>query len=171
MYSFRERAMALDSAIRLFERKSLVPDPPLVLGCANAFLGWLSGARLVITADPKTYTQGSPSLSQATRYTGGTVQLTDTQQVMLSVEPVDSKGFDTSDTLSWSSADDSVVSLQPSADTLSCLVVAGVPGTGVVVTVTDGTISASDSFDVVPGGVATLQISEGTPEDQPPAGG
>jgi hypothetical protein len=171
MYTFRERAVALTAAVRLFGGSSTALAPPLVLDCANQFLAFLSGARLVVAADPMTYTQGNPSLSQATRYTGGTVQLTDTQQVTLSVEPEDSKGQMTSDTLTWTSADTTVVSLQPSADTLSCLVVAGVPGTGVVVTVTDGTISASDSFDVVPGGVATLQIGEGTPEDQPPAGG
>ena len=147
------------------------PPPPAadVTAYATAFLGWISGARLRITADPITYEQGNPSLAQATRYAGGKVQLTDTQQVLLTVQPEDSKGYPTSDTLTWSSADDTVVSLQPSADTLSCLVVAGVPGLGVVVTVTDGTISATDSFDVVPGGVATLQISEGTPEEQPPA--
>jgi hypothetical protein len=99
------------------------------------------------------------------------VQLTDTQQVPLSVEPEDSKGFDTSDTLTWSSSDTTVISLQPSADTLSCLCVAGNPGTGIVVTVTDGTISASDNFDVVAGTAASLVITEGVPEEQtPPAG-
>ena len=148
------------------------PSPAdVVAGYFRAFLGLVSGARLRISADPITYEQGNPSLAQATRYVGGIVQLTDTQQVLLTVQPEDSKGFPTSDTLTWSSADDTVVSLQPSADTLSCLVVAGNPGLGVVVTVTDGTISATDSFDVVPGGVATLQISEGTPEEQPPPAG
>ncbi len=171
MYPFRERAVALGAAVRLLEHQSAAPLPSQVLGYANQFLAFLSGARLAVTADPMTYAQGSPSLSQATRYAGGIVQLTDTQQVSLSVEAEDSKGQPTSDTLTWTSADETVVSLQPSADTMSCLVVAGVPGTGVVVTVTDGTISASESFDVVPGGVATLQITEGTPEDQPPAGG
>lgn len=170
IYNFRERKAALDAAVALLAGQ--FPSPPAadVTAYATVFLGWISGARLRITADPITYEQGNPSLSQATRFIGGKVQLTDTQQVTLTVQPEDSKGFPTSDTLTWSSADDTVVSLQPSADSLSCLVVAGVPGLGVVVTVTDGTISATDSFDVVAGGVATLQISEGTPEDQPPAG-
>ena len=97
------------------------------------------------------------------------MQLTDTQQVTLTVEPEDSKGFATSDTLSWSSSDTTVVSLQPSADTLSCLCVAGNPGTGIVVTVTDGTLSASDNFDVVASAAASLVITEGTPEPQPTA--
>ena len=169
MYSYSERKAALDAAVTLLAGQPLPPSAAEVTGYATVFLGWVTGARLRITADPITYEQGNPSLSQATRYAGGIVQLTDTQQVTLTVQPEDSKGFATSDTLTWSSADDTVVSLQPSADTLSCLVVAGNPGLGVVVTVTDGTISATDSFDVVPGGVATLQITEGTPEDQPPA--
>ena len=153
----------------LLAGQSQPPPADVVAGYFRAFLGLVSGARLVISAGPITYEQGNPSLSQATRYAGGKVQLTDTQQVLLTVQPEDSKGQPTSDTLTWSSADETVVSLQPSADTLSCLVVAGLPGLGVVVTVSDGTISATDSFDVVPGGVATLQISEGTPEEQPPA--
>ena len=151
----------------LFEHQSTIPPTDLVLAYANVFLGWVSGARLAISADPLTYAQGNPALSQATRFIGGAVQLTDTQQVTLSVEPEDSKGFPTSDTLTWSSSDDTVVSLQPSADTLSCLCVAGNPGAAVTVTVTDGTISASDNFDVVPSGTASLVITEGTPEQQP----
>lgn len=171
MYPFPERAVALDAAVRLFERQEGTPPAGTVTGYANVLLGWLSGARLEITPEPLTYTQGNPAQAQATRLQGGAVQLTDTQQVTLTVAAEDSKGFATSDSLTWSTADPSVVSLQPSADTMSCLCVAGNPGLGVVVTVTDGTISATESFDVVPGGVATLQISEGTPEEQPPAGG
>lgn len=171
MYPFPERATALGAAVRLFERQPTPPAPALVTGYATHFLGWLSGARLRLTADPLTYTQGDPAQHQATHYQGETVQLTDTQQVTLTVQPVDSKGFPTSDSLTWTSADESVISLQPAADGMSCLCVAGDPGLGVVVTVTDGTISATESFDVVPGGVATLQIGEGTPEEQPPAGG
>lgn len=95
------------------------------------------------------------------------MQLTDTQQVSLSVDPEDSKGKSVADTLTWTSSDDSVISLQPADDGKSCLCVAGNPGTGIVVTVTDGTLSATDNFDVVPGAVAALKISEGTPEEQP----
>jgi hypothetical protein len=170
LYTFRQRKAALDAAVEVFP----VDPPPsadLIISYANQFLGWLSGARLVLSVDLITYQQGNPALSQATKFIGGTVQLTDTSQVLLSVEPEDSKGFATSDTLTWSTADPTVIALQPSADTLSCLCVAGVPGLGCVVTVTDGTISATDSFDVVPSGAATLVITEGTPEPQPAPGG
>src|SRR5262249_35232060 len=99
LYSFEERRTALEGAVRLLEGQTPPPTPALVLMYANDFLGWLSGARLVLAADPRTYQQGNPAISQATRYLGGNVQLTDTQQVTLSVEPEDSKGFATSDTL------------------------------------------------------------------------
>jgi hypothetical protein len=171
LYSFEERTAALDAAVDLFAHQMGPASTDLILIYANTFLGWLSGARLALSADPLTYTQGNPAISQATRFIGGNVQLTDTQQVTLSVEPEDSKGQPTSDTLTWSSSDGTVIALQPSADTLSCLCVAGVPGAGIVVTVTDGVLSASDNFDVVAGAAASLVITEGTPEDQPPAGG
>lgn len=171
MYPFPERAVALDAAVRLLENQSTLPSAAFVLAYANTFLGFVSGAHLKVTADPLTYQQGNPAISQATRFKGGVVQLTDTQQVTLTVEAEDSKGFPTSDSLTWTSSDTTVVSLQPSADTMSCLCVAGNPGLGCVVTVTDGTISATDSVDVVPGGAATLVISEGTPEEQPPPAG
>lgn len=168
MYDFCEREAALDAAVALFERSPSPPPAETVLDYARLFLGWVSGARLRLTVDPITYTQGNPALSQATRFSGGNVQLTDTQQVSLAVEPEDSKGIATSDSLTWSTADSTVVSLQPSADTLSCLCVAGNPGLGVVVTVTDGTISATESFDVVAGAAASLVITPGTPVEQPP---
>ena len=168
MYAFRERKAALDAAVALFSHTALPPTAELVLVYAADFLGWVSGARLHLTADPVTYTQGPAGQSQATRYTGGKVQLTDTQQVSLAVEPEDSKGEPTSDTLTLTTANPAVVSLQPSADGLSCLCVAGAPGLGAVVTVSDGTISATESFDVLAGAVASLVITPGTPEDQPP---
>ena len=157
LYSFRERWAALDAAVTLLANQS--PPPP--------------------AADRHRLRDGVPRLDQRrpSPHHRRPDHLRAGQPVPGSGNPLhwrksaahrhaaghrspsspsDSKGFPTSDTLTWSSADDTVVSLQPSADTLSCLVVAGVPGLGVVVTVTDGTISATDSFDVVPGGVATL---------------
>ena len=167
LYSFAERRAALDAAVILFSRQR-DPGPPAVLAAANDFLAWITSARLRLRARALTFEQGDPSISQPTRYTaGGKVQLTDTQQVTLTVEPEDSKQQPTSDTLTWTSADSTVVSLVPSADTLSCLCVAGNPGAGVVVTVTDGTLSASESFDVVAGAAAALVITAGTPEAQP----
>ena len=172
MYSLPEREAALTAAVDLFADDLDTPPAETVLAYAAAFLAFISGARLRLTVDPLTYTQDDAALFQPTRYVGDNVQLSDTQQVLLSVEPLDSKGEPTSDTLTWTSSDTTVISLVPSADTLSCECVAGVPsaaGSAVTVTVGDGVLSASDSFIVVAGTAASLVISEGTPEDQPPA--
>lgn len=105
----------------------------------------------------------------------GIMQLTDTQQVTLTVQPEDSKGNPTSDTLTWTASlnggdASGAVTLTVAADTLSATVVAGNPATGVLITVSDANgISGSLAIDVVPGTAASLVISAGTPEEQPPA--
>lgn len=100
------------------------------------------------------------------------VQLNDLQQVTLSVAEQDSKGQPVADALAWSVDNGSVISLVPSADTQSCLCVAGTDGTAVV-TVTDNSVTppltASDTITVVSSAATSLVISEGTAEDQPPA--
>ena len=172
MYSFEEREAALDAAVDLFANDPTTWPAQTILAYATAFLAFLSGARLRLTVDATTYFQGDPALPQPTRFAGDNVQLTDTQQVLLTVEPLDSKGEPTTDTLTWSTSDGTVISLVPSADTLSCECVAGVPsaaGSAVTVTVTDGVLSASEPFIVVAGTAASLVITPGTPEDQPPA--
>ncbi len=170
LYSLQERETALAAAVDVLAEALETPSPETVLAYASAFLAFISGARLRLSVDPLTYEQGT-ALHQPTRYVGDTVQLTDTQQVTLTVEPEDSKGDPTSDTLTWSSSDTTgtILTLTPSADTLSCLVVAGVPGLGTVVTATDGTLSATESIDVLAGAVTSLVITAGTPEEQPPA--
>lgn len=169
MYPFRERKAALSAAVALYAHAVPPVTPETVLAAYTTLLARLSGARLKVTPDPLTYQQGNPAHSRATTYAGGKVQLTDTQQVLISVEPDDSKGFAVSgDQLTYTSADPAVVALQPSADGLSCLCVAGVPGS-TVVTISDGTITGTEAFDVTPGAVASFRITEGVPEEQPPA--
>ena len=91
------------------------------------------------------------------------VSMTDSQEVTYTCEPLDSKGIEVSDTLTWSSDDGgAVVTLTPSDDTLSCLFAAVAPGTANI-SVTDGTLSGADVITVVAGGVATLTLTPGTP--------
>jgi hypothetical protein len=98
-----------------------------------------------------------------------TMQLHDDEQVSVSVTALDAKGYQVSgDAFSATSSDETIVSVTQQEDG-SFLVVAGQPGMAAVVTYTDGTLSVTESFDVVPGDVATLQIQEGTPEKQPVA--
>lgn len=147
-----------------------------VFDLAESIINWADPAvpaALIISVDQVTYDQDGPSQTQ-TVYGGGKVQLNDNQQVTLSVTAVDTKGQPVTEdaALAWSLADGSVagiVSITPAADNMSCLVVAGNVGTGAVVTVGDGNRTATMSFDTIPGDLAALNITAGTPEDQPPA--
>ena len=145
-----------------------------VTSTAQVYYRWLEGpAFLFLTVDPETFDQAAPEgPGTPTVMKGNTVQLTDLQQVTLSVAEIDSKGQPVSDTLTWSVDQPAVIALTPSADTLSCLCVAGTDGTAVV-TVTDSSVTppltASDTLTVVSSAATSLVISEGTAEDQPPA--
>lgn len=154
------------------------PDEPVtpdkVIKLAEALVPWiLDYGALLLVVSPLTYEQGT-STSAHTR-TSTTPEglimatLTDTQQFTASVEPEDSKGFATTDAgLTWSeSSGGAVVTLQPSADGMSCLVVAVAPGSATY-QVTDGTRTASGAVDVTAGAVAALVITEGTASEQAP---
>jgi hypothetical protein len=147
---------------------------PDVTTVATLYYQWLEGpAVLFLTIDPTTFDQAAPEgPGTPTIRKGTTVQLTDLQQVNLSVAEQDSKGQPVSDQLAWTVDNGAVISLVPSADTLSCLCVAGTDGIAVV-TVTDNSVNppltASDTITVVSSAATALVISEGTPEDQPPA--
>lgn len=145
-----------------------------VTSVATTFYRWLEGpAVLFLTVDPTTFLQAAPEgPGSPTVRKGMQVQLNDLQQVTLSIAEQDSKGQPVSDALAWSVDNSAVISLVPSADTQSCLCVAGTDGTAVV-TVTDNSVTppltASDTITVVSSAATNLVISEGTPEDQPPA--
>ena len=142
---------------------------------ATLFYQWLEGPAVLFTVvDPTTFDQAAPDgPGTPTLRKGSAVQLTDLQQVTLSVAEQDSKGQPVSDSLVWSVDQPGVIALTPSADTQSCLCVAGTDGTAVV-TVTDNSVTppltASDTLTVVSSAATNLVIAEGTPEDQPPAG-
>jgi hypothetical protein len=171
------RLLALELAI-----ETVVPDGggfPADKGSdvttvATLYYQWLEGpAFLLLTVDPTTFDQAAPEGPGSPTVKKGTVvQLTDLQQVTISVAEVDSKNQPVSDQLAWSVDNGDVISLVPSADTQSCLCVAGVDGTATV-TVTDNSVdpplTASDAFVVVSSAATSLVIAEGTPEDQPPA--
>jgi hypothetical protein len=170
------RVLALQLAI-----ETVVPEGggfpamqgPDVTTVATLYYQWLEGpAVLFLTVDPTTFDQAAPEgPGSPTIRKGNIVQLTDLQQVTLSIAEQDSKGQPVSDQLAWSVDNGSVISLVPSADTQSCLCVAGADGTAVV-TVTDNSVNppltASDTLTVVSSAATSLVISEGTPEDQPP---
>jgi hypothetical protein len=85
------------------------------------------------------------------------------------VAETDAKGQPvTTDTLTWTVADPTVATLQVSADTYSAVVVAGNVGS-TVVTLTDGTLTATEAVDVIAGTATAIVLNEGTAEPQPTA--
>jgi hypothetical protein len=93
--------------------------------------------------------------------------LKDSQQVDYNIEADDAKGQAVSaDTFSASVDNPSVVTINQEGSKFTA--VAGTPGSAVV-TFTDGTRSVTEAIDVVPGDVATIKVTPGTPTDQPSA--
>jgi hypothetical protein len=143
-----------------------------ILADAAQFATWLESRpdHLRLTPAQTTYQQPGfpgPAVPTQTGDNGMSVTMTDAQQVSYSVEPEDSKGIAVSDTLTWSSDDGgAVVTVTPSADTLSCVFAAVAPGTANI-SVTDGTLTDVDVITVVAGGVATLVLTPGTPVAEP----
>lgn len=149
-----------------------------VIETAGRFSCWLLARphRLRLIPSRFTFEQGSPGPGQPTTTTGDdgmSVSMSDTQEVTYAVEAEDSKGFQVADTLTWSSDDaGAVVTVTPAADGMSCVFAAVAPGTATI-SVTDGTLSASDLITVTPGAVASLVLTPGAVTDQPapaPAG-
>jgi hypothetical protein len=163
-------------------REDVVPQgglPPEraagVTTVADVYYRWLEGpAVLFLTVDPTTFDQAAPEgPGTPTIRKGSAVQLTDLQQVTLSVAEQDSKGQPvTADALTWAVDNPGVVAITASADGYSCLCVAGTDGTAVV-TVTDNSVTppltGSDTITVVSSAATSLVIGEGTPEAIPPA--
>lgn len=153
----------------------LLARAEVVAQVAGVFYEWMAGpATLLVTFATVTYLQGpDPGPGTPTLLKGPNMaQLTDTQQVTLSVAEADSKGNPvTGDSLAWVSDTPSVVALTPSADGYSALAVAAAVGTANI-TVTDSSVtpplvSTPVQLVVVGGEATTLTVNVGTPEDQP----
>lgn len=167
---FTAQELALFAAVGLYQTvQASLPTPNVkgVLAAAGTIREWLIGpSGLVVTINP-VVTQGT--VLSASK--GQPVQLTDTQQVTLTVQATDAKGSPTTGdaptTLAWTIDNPTVATLQVSTDTLTCTVIAGTVGSGVV-TVTAGSLSATIAVDVIAGGAAKFVIGEGVPVEQPP---
>lgn len=144
------------------------PLPERVIATAGQFANWLLArpTHLRLRPAPFTFPEGHPGPGVPTKHQGAndmSVTMSDSDQVTYSVAPEDSKGVAVADTLTWSSDDNgAVVTLTPSADTLSCVFAAVDPGTANI-SVTDGTLSASDQILVTAGPVTQLVLTPGTP--------
>jgi hypothetical protein len=82
----------------------------------------------------------------------------DSENAQFRTSPADSAGNPTTPTLTWACSDESVLSLTPSSDTLSCLGTS--LKTGVVnVTVTDGFVTDDIDVTIAVGGTVTLGLA------------
>jgi hypothetical protein len=149
-------------------------ESPFVINrLAEELLAWLTKrpARLVLRPAPRTFAEGNPALSVPTRFTGDgmSVTMTDDQQVTYAVQAEDDKGAAVSDSLTWTADDNgAVLTVTPAADGMSASFAAVAPGTATI-TVTDGTLSASDLITVTAGAVASLVLTPGAPSAEAPA--
>lgn len=145
-----------------------VPNPPPVR------LTWRVGPVTPKQTQPTPGARGVP----ATGNEDVTVQLTADQQVTLEVSATDAYGNPVTDDLgdiTWTSSDESVVTVTPSENPAQVTAVAVGPAGTAAVTVTadpdhdTGTpnFQGSLAVDVVAGDVTELTITAGTPEDKP----
>lgn len=131
---------------------------------AETFAAWIYGTTtLRLSAGPITkQATGEPAGTPNPQ--GDAVQIHDDEQFTLTVDTKDAKGFETADDISWLVDDGTTVSLSVSEDGRTCTVVAGSPGSAVI-TVTDNSTTpalvATEAVDVVPGGTATITLTEG----------
>jgi len=138
-----------------------------VLATAETFAAWLRGTVSIHLVRGQVVDEAT-GLPTGTTNGGTAMQIHDNEQFTLTAVTEDAKGFPTTDPLTWSVDNADAVSLVVSDDTQSCTVVAGNPGSAVV-TVTDGTLTATEAVDVVPAGTALITLSEGPVSEQPPA--
>lgn len=159
------KVAALEAAARIFHGTA---QRHATLESAQAFFQWLIKTHpvsMTITVGPPSE-QGSPA-SPSMEGSAVAVTLTDTQQVTLTLGEKDSKGQDvTGDAVVWSVDNTSAVTLTPNGYT--CVVAAGTPGTATV-TVTDGTLTATEAFVVTSGAASALTLTADTPVEQPAA--
>jgi len=143
-----------------------------IITSAARFLAWLLGPQSIRLLVGPVTDQSTGAAAAPTTEGNAAMQIQDHQQFDLTVQALDSEGQPTTaGTLTWTSDNEDAVPVNVSEDGATFHVVAGNPGSAVVrveMTKDDGeVISATEAIDVVPGGAATIAISEGPVTDQP----
>jgi hypothetical protein len=166
-----ERALALTEAVRLhaevFGERQIEEDRKAVVDTAKIFYAFLTGpASLSVHYGPIVKQESRTPTGQ----TGGAhVQIHDDEEFDLDLTDVaDAKGAaiadrpgDTSDDPTFTSSDENVFTYRTNPDDpRTVTVVAGQPGNAVG-TVQLGAVTVTHAVDVVPGDVATFNITEG----------
>jgi hypothetical protein len=146
-----------------------------VLHAAREFRDWLTARPARITlSGPVITSRDDPARAVPLKRSGANMAVTmsDTDQAAYTVSETDSRGFPVSgDAITWTENSNGAV---VTTDGTSGVFVAVAPGT-VQVTATDGTLSASDTINVVAGSAAALVLGSaavtpaGTAATSPPA--
>jgi hypothetical protein len=170
-----ERALALAEAVKLHAESFGDTQPSdgrrAVVDTANVFYTFLTGPAAVAVHYGPIVKQGSRT---PTGQTGGAhVQIHDDEEFDIDLTDVmDAKGApvpdrpgDTTDDPVFSSSDENVFTYRTTEDPRQVTVVAGMPGNAVD-TITLGSVKVTHAVDVVPGDVATFNISEGAVRKQ-----
>lgn len=171
-----ERALALTEAVKLHAASFNDVQPgegrPAVIATANVFYTFLTGPAAVAVHYGPIVKQ--ESRTPTGRSGGAHVQIHDDEEFDIDLTDVmDAKGAavpdrpgDTTDDPTFSSSDESVFTYRTNADNpREVTVVAGTPGNAVG-TIQLGAAKVTHAVDVVPGDVATFNITEGEARKQ-----
>lgn len=143
----------------------------VMLEVAERFYRFIKGTlpvRLQISIGP-VFKQGTTIIYPTRFVPGGNVmQIHDNEQFTIHVDAVDAKGAEVADTFTATVDNETVCTLVAQEASDTWMVVGGLPGSAVI-TVTDGTLSATLAVDVIPGDVTAIQITPGEVTTQPTA--
>lgn len=165
------RLHALELAVGLAAVDRLAADE--IVSLANDFYKWITGPASV------TMTMGPIRLQDTKESTGrnatAMTQIHDNEEFDIELSAADAKGAAVGDDPSSTADDPTFTSSDPNVFTYAvdpanprkATVVAGLPGSAVG-TVTLGSVTATHAVDVVPAGVATVSLAEGTVRTQTP---
>lgn len=178
-----DRTLALACTAKLYQAQFDESEPDDLASLTGTFLASASAIYRWLVGPAALFLTIGPILKQGTREPtgrepgGSPMQLRDNEEVDLFVSVASAKGNEiadqpgTQDDLAWSvEGSEGVVEIETSEDTRTCTVRALDVGSAVV-RVQLGELFATEAVDVVPGEVALVSISAGTPRKQQSEGG
>jgi hypothetical protein len=160
------RKLALVETVRLYASFTTPPaSTNVVRDSADLLYAWLAGSQLLTLIEGPVMSQSTGLPTGTTHQPGEIMQIHDDEKFTLTVDTKDAKGFETADTVAWTSDDNgAVVSLTVAADGRSCTVTAVAPG-HVTITATDSAVTpaltVTEAVDVVTEATSAIALVEG----------
>lgn len=175
---FEARQTALAAAVTLHGPLRLQPGVPrqdtvtaaelAVRRTAEVFTAWLLGTTRIHLVPGLVVDEATGIPAEPRR--GEKMQLNTGQKVTYTADTEDASGYDTVETIEWSTNEPTVAVLTVSEDTRSCEVVSGVPGSAVLkASIPALGLEVTEAIDVVPAGTATIELVAGPVEEETPA--